>query len=256
VADLFFRLRILFFLLALLFPCIVFAQGLDLPFTGISPEDRARLEAGEYVFRNLDSPEEISFRGTGGEADHIRSVLKEVDPNFVAEIMMVIPVDRERDNLEYIRERLLDVTLFDGIPYYSERNEKFYPLYANTKILSSEETSSGRNTVVAYHKMKPFDPQELIYHYTLNDGVFLFESRNHGHLYYKGVRAVREGNMVSLLWIRDEGENLVVYGVGGASAFTFFGLFGERLNDSFVGRVNAFFSWFHEKFLPELKFEK
>ena len=250
----FYRLRILFFLLILLFPGFIFAQDAALPFSGILSKEMARLEAGEYVFRNLDSPDKISFRGTGMEADRIRSVLDDVDPNFVAEILMVIPVDPERDNLQYIRDKLLDVTLFDGIPYYSERNEKFYPLYANTKIISSEETSSGRNTVVAYHKMKPFDPQELIYHYTLNNRVFLFESRNHGHLYYKGVRAVRAGNMVSLLWIKDEGEKLIVYGVGGASAFTFFGLFGERLNDSFVGRVNAFFSWFYEEFLPDLKF--
>jgi hypothetical protein len=50
-----------------------------------------------------------------------------------------------------------------------------------------------------------------------------------------------------------EGE-IFFYGLGGAKAFSFFGLFGNRLDQAFTGRVKAFFSWFYREFVyPRLE---
>jgi hypothetical protein len=35
----------------------------------------------------------------------------------------------------------------------------------------------------------------------------------------------------------------------GAKAFDFFGLFGDRLDVAFTGRIEAFFTWFHKEFV-------
>lgn len=226
----------------------------NLPFSGLSDAELAQMQRGEYLFRVLDSHEDSCFQ-SGDVWEHLKALLEDVDPNFLAEIVMVIPVDESRDNLQFIRSILLDVTSFDGIPYYSKRNEKWYPLFKNTEILSETSPTPGKDTIVAYHKMKPFDPEETVYNYSLDGDIFLFESVNNGNLYYKGFKAVKEGNMVTLLWVRDEGDRLIVYGAGGASAFTFFGLFGDRLTESFIGRVDAFFSWFYDNYISDIMIE-
>jgi hypothetical protein len=224
----------------------------DLPFKGITSDEFAQLERGEILFRILDSYEDISFRNSDTEGEHIIDLLAEVNPNFLAETLMVVPVDEKKDNLGFIRDVLLDVTLFDDIPYFSKQKQKWYPLYQNTQVLSQTNEFPGRDSILTYHKMKPFEPQETKYIYSLQGNTFLFESRNNTNVYYKGIKAVKEGNMITFLWVQDEGDRLIVYGVGGASAFTFFGLFGSRLDDSFIGRVEAFFSWFYDIYIYDI----
>jgi len=224
----------------------------ELPFRDISPGELTRLQRGEQIFRVLDSYKDISLQAGDQESTYISDLLKKIKPNFVAEILMVIPVDQKKDNLDYIRSVLKDVTLFDDIPYYSKRNDKWYPLYEDTRIISEITSLSGQDTVLAYHKMKPFKPQETTYEYSLQGNTFLFESRNSSNIYYKNFKAVKKGNLFTLLWVRDEGDRLIVYGVGGASAFTFFGIFGERMDNSFIGRMEAFFTWFDENYIRSI----
>ncbi len=237
----------LYFLLAV-FPM---AAG-DLPFRNLSSEELVKLQHGERLFRVLDTYKDFCLQTEDSESEQIRSLLKEVKPNFLAEILMIIPVDENLDNLAFIRNTLMDVTLFDNIPYYSKRNEKWYPLYEDTKILSQTTTAPGQDTIMAYQKMKPFKPHETRYKFRIQGDTFFFESRNSNNIYYKNFKAVRKGNMITLLWIRDEGDRLIIYGIGGASAFTFFGLFGERMGDSFIGRMEAFFSWFYDNYITEM----
>ena len=231
------------------FPAIFSLAAGELPFRDLSSIDLAKLQRGERLFRVLDSYKDFCLETEGPSSKQIRSLLKEVKPNFLAEILMVIPVDKNPDNLDFIRNTLMDVTLFDDIPYYSKRNEKWYPLYEDTEILSQITIAPGQDTILAYQKMKPFKPHETQYKYSMQGDVFSFESRNSSNIYYKGFKAVKKGNMITLLWVRDEGERLIVYGIGGASAFTFFGFFGERMDDSFIGRMEAFFSWFFDNYI-------
>ena len=227
-------------------------SAVELPFRNILAKEAVQLQLGEPLFRVLDSYKDFSLHTEDSESEKIRSILKDVNPNFLAEILMVIPVDEKRDNLSFIRNTLLDVTLFDDIPYYSKRNEKWYPLYQDTRILSQTVSSPEQEILSAYHKMKPFKPLEIMYRYYLHGDTFFFESRNSTNIYYKNFKAVRKGNLITLLWIKDEGDRLIVYGVGGAKAFTFFGLFGERMDNSFIGRMEAFFSWFYDNYITEI----
>jgi len=224
----------------------------ELPFKNISAEELLQLQGGESVFRILDRYKDFSLQTEDAESEKIRKILKEVKPNFLAEILMVIPVDKDRDNLDFIRTTLMDITLFDDIPYYSKRNKKWYPLYEDTEILSQTFSARGKNTILAYHKMKPFKPQETMYKYLIQGNTFSFESRNSSDIYYKNFKSVKKGKLVTLLWVKDEGDRLIVYGIGGASAFTFFGLFGERMDDSFIGRMKAFFSWFYDNYITAI----
>jgi len=245
-------LKKLSFILIGLFLSAFSLTARELPFRDLSSGDLTSLEKGESIFRILDSYKDFSLQVEGSASMKIESLLKEINPNFLAEILMVIPVDEKRDNLNFIRTSLMDVTLFDDIPYYSKRNDKWYPLYEDTKILSLTDAGPGESIISAYHKMKPFKPQDTKYKYSIIGDTFWFESRNSSNIYYKSFKAVKKGNLITLLWIKDEGDRLIVYGIGGAKAFTFFGLFGERMDNSFIGRMEAFFSWFYDNYITEI----
>lgn len=224
----------------------------ELPFRDLSVGELISLEQGESLFRILKSYKDFSLQTENSDSKQIQNLLKDINPNFLAEILMVIPVDEKVDNLNLIRTSLMDVTLFDDIPYYSRRNEKWYPLYEDTEILSRSDSESGESIISAYHKMKPFKPQETRYKYSITEDIFWYESRNSSNIYYKSFKAVKKGNLITLLWIKDDGDRLIVYGIGGAKAFTFFGLFGERMDNSFIGRMEAFFSWFYDNYITEI----
>ena len=244
------NLKIVFFILIFL-SAFSLAAG-ELPFKDLSSGDLARLQGGESLFRILDSYKDFSLQTGNSDSEQVRSLIKKINPNFLAEILMVIPVDEKRDNLNFIRTSLMDVTLFDDIPYYSKRNDKWYPLYEDTKILSLTNSGPEESIISAYHKMKPFKPQDTNYKYSIIGDTFWFESRNSSNIYYKSFKAVKKGNLITLLWIKDEGDRLIVYGIGGAKAFTFFGLFGERMDNSFIGRMEAFFSWVYDNYITEI----
>lgn len=224
----------------------------ELPFRGVASEELSRLEKGERVFRELDSYKEARLETQGRYSRELLELLEEVDPNFLAEILMVIPVDPERENLEYLQDALMRVTNYDTIPYYSVDNEKWYKLFYDSELLSSKNPEEGKTVITALHRMKPFKTHETRYEYVRDGDVLFFNGTNTSSIHYNRFRAVKEGNMQTLLWIRDEGDRLLVYGAGGAKAFTFFGLFGSRMDDAFVGRMDAFFAWFYDNYITEI----
>ena len=223
----------------------------SLPLKNISQQEMQLLEQGERIFRVLDSAKELRLTAVGPQSSQLIDLVKDVDPNFLAEVIMYIPVDPERDNLAYIRDSLRDVTDFDGIPYYSQEHEKTFPLFEDSKLLS-RKSSGDTEVITARHHMKPFKRHESEYILTLKDEVFLFTGVNSTPIHYKNFKAVKEGNLLNLLWVQDRGDRLLIYGAGGAKAFTFFGLFGERMNSSFIGRVEAFFQWYYEEHATSL----
>ena len=232
---------------------LTFVSAEELPFRGLSSSEKDRLEQGERIFRELDSYKDACLIADDSESRRLMDLLEEVDPNFLAEIMMVIPVDPKRDNLAFIYDILTDVAAFDDIPYYSARNEKWFKLFEDSRVLNRSEEQGRGARIDARHAMKPFKPHEARYEYRFDGDIFFFQSRNTSAIHYKNFKAVKEGSMLTLLWIRDEGDRLVIYGAGGAAAFTFFGIFGGRMDDAFVGRMDAFFTWFYENHVDKIR---
>lgn len=236
--------RILFSLILFFSVSTVFSA--DLPFKDLSDTDLEALLHGEAVSGTLDSYKDIRLMPVDGESQKLLKLLKKVDPNFLSEIIMVIPVQDGEDHLSFIRDILMDVVQFDNISYYSVRNKKVFPLFEDTEITSVTHPSIGQSRVSAVHTMKPFRSHENKYEYLLEGDTLYFTSTNTTPIYYNMFRAVKKGNMINVLWIQDRGDTLIVYGAGGAAVSSFFNLFGDRLDDSFTGRVQAFFSWFYD----------
>lgn len=242
-------------ILALVFLIIIVPIWADdtasLPLKGISEAEMDVLKSGGSVFTSLDSAEDLRLEPINELSSLLKEQMDEVDPNFLAEIIMYIPIDSSRNNLEYVRETLMDVKKFDGIPYYSQEHEKYFPLFEDTEILSSR-IDGNTHTIRVQHGMMPFKPYEAEYSLIQNDRELLFTGKNSSRIKYNRFKAVDEGEYLNLLWIRDEGDRLFIYGAGGVNAFTFFGFFGNRMEVSFMGRVDAFFNWYYEEHASSL----
>ncbi len=243
------------FLFALLLFVTILISGIsavELPFKDLSSTDIAALQRGEAVSQILNSYKDIRLKNVDEESKKLLELMKKVKPNFLSETLMVIPIEKGQNYLDYIQTTLMDVEKFDSITTWSIRREKEFPLFEDTEVLSVNSFSNEINSVEAAHTMRPFRPHESMYEFLLKGNTFLFTSTNSTPIYYNMFRAVKKGNMINVLWIKDMGDTLLVYGAGGASVSPFFTLFGDRLDDSFTGRVQAFFSWFYETSIKDI----
>jgi hypothetical protein len=256
---------------------------LDLPVSGITPEEYTRLLNREVVIRGLDSHHGIRLNDLnggdssgggvgetagkgGGEAstvsDHsarfarFLSHFEEVKPNFLYEGMFLLPVSpgEERAVLAEVEEFLLDFDRFEEIPYFSKYNGTTTRLFEYFNFLSETEQADGSKLVVAEQQLKPFEQHTGIAEYRLDEDLFTYVAWNQTPLYYKWVKGVGQEKMYIAMMAKASPGRIFFYGLIGAKANDFFGLFHGRLDLAFSGRAEAVFNWFHKEFvLPRLE---
>lgn len=222
----------------------------------LSGEELSRLEQGQALIRQLEEVDKTSLRPDSGERFHalaqMEQLFTEADPNFLAEALFILPVEAgtEEEVMQDAVSLLSDLHRFDAIPYYSKQNGTWNKLFENTEILEDLRSEHVRRINV-FQKMRPFKPTEMSYRYTYypEEGSWLFTSSNSDDMRYKFMKAVDEEEMNTALCIIPDSGRIIFYGLGGAKAFNFFGMFGDRLDVAFLGRIDAFFTWFYEDFV-------
>jgi len=216
-------------------------------FRGLSDEERAMLDRGQALIRQVASFRSLSLGASSAFADEIRDRVRALGANYVGEVIMVIPSGASRaGTLEALAGDLANVERYVGIPYWSKRNHRTYDLFDKMKIVERTVQADGQTVVVDQH-MEPFADYRARYSYELDGAELRFRSENMTTISYKGFDAVAPGNMVWYLYgFRDEGATCL-YGVGAVKAFDLFGFFGDRLRTSFMGRIQAFFSYLYAK---------
>ena len=226
-----------------------FAQSPSSPLT-LSAEDAARLGRGEAVVRAVGGPKELSLAVGGEFADELRSRIASLRPNYLSEVMLVIPY--RKGAVEKLAADLADVKAFVGIPYYSQRNKTTYPLFDKVEIRARGKTS-GEESIEAWQHMEPFTDFSSTYLSrlrvaALGSGTELFfKNENTSPIGYNGIQAVAPGNMVWMLYAFPSGNSIFFYGVGGVRAFDMLGTLRDRLESAFLGRVEAFFTYMSKK---------
>jgi hypothetical protein len=224
-----------------------------LPVEGLTGGDRALLEKGRPLIRELDSMDKALLSGEGAAVAALRKIFSDADPNFLAEALFVLPVKEgtEETVMEEAVNLLRGILAFDDIPYYSKQNGTWNKLFEETRILELPIYSPESSGVLVHQRMRPFEPGKMLYRFTAfpKEDSWLFSSENMDPMQYRFMKAVKPGNMNTALLIEKHPGALVFYGLGGARAFNFFGMFGDRLDVAFLGRIEAFFSWFYDNFV-------
>ena len=219
--------------------------------TSISQSELELLEEGEPVFTFFEDIQDSSLSPNLSEGQNILKKYKDIDPNFLIESFFILPLKdgSGEEVLQEVKQFLMDIESFEEIPYWSEERQKYFNLFDRIEVKERMSFDDGSRGIQAEQRMKPFKPYEAQYRYWMRGNDFIYTSWNFGPIHYRFVKAVKEENMFTSLFVHAEEDALFFYGLGGVRAFTFFGMFGERMETSFTGRTEAFFRWFHKEFV-------
>jgi hypothetical protein len=213
---------------------------------GLSESELSTLNRGEPLIRQAASSRQLSLAVPGAFADEIRKQIRTLGANYIGEVIMVVRGNNSQKALSDIAKYLANVEGYVGIPYWSKQNNRTYDLFDKMKVVERTLQPDGE-TVVADQHMEPFAEYSARYAYELESNELRFRSLNLTPISYKGFAAVAPGNMVWYLYGFPNDGATFLYGVGAVKAFDLLGLFNERLKVSFMGRIQAFFSYLYEK---------
>jgi hypothetical protein len=227
-------------------PGYLVAQDAVQALQGLSDQELTILRNGKALIRQAASSQSLSLAVRGNFADEIRSRIRATGANYVAEVIMVVPAAAGSTTLKGLARDLSNVEGYVGIPYWSKQSNRFYDLFDRVTVIQRSTPGEGQ-TVVADQHMDPFADYRASYSCELSGFELRFHSENLSPISYKGFKAVAPGNMVWYLYGFPAEGATILYGVGAVRTFDMFGLFGERLKVSFMGRIQAFFSYMYGK---------
>jgi hypothetical protein len=209
-------------------------------FANRSAGELAALDRGEVIAGKLSDWKKMSLGAEGEEAERLRARIADLKPNYVTEFLAEIPAGG--GELERLAAALGRVQDYLSMVYHSPRYDKDFPLF-DKMVVESRKSAPGGEIIESSQHMQPFEDFEARYEYRLSGDVLSFESENTSELRYSGFSAVRPGRMTwSILARRSEGR-LYFYGIGAMQAFDAFGAVRDRLEPSFMGRVEAFMGY-------------
>lgn len=218
------------------------------PFIGLTQMEVGILDRGEPVIRSVHDARRLSLASFDEKMVELHAYLTKLNPNYITELLLSFPVKDTTQN-EHILNRLTsllaDVSGYVNIPYWSVRQQTTYALFDKMEILTRTPIEGGESIVARQH-MEPFDIFEVRYEYRrYSKDTLIFSGINLEPIVYSynGFKAVASGGMLWELYAFVNDGRLYVYGVGGVKVFDLFGLFRERLEPSFMGRVAAFFKY-------------
>jgi hypothetical protein len=223
----------------------------DTPFIGLSDADLASLEQRKPIIRSVKNFKELSLSYFDEYAIALRDRLANLKPNYITELLLIVAID-EQNKTSLIFDRLAaavaDVNGYVKIPYWSVKQQTTYDLFDKMEIQSRLPISGGETIKVLQH-MEPFDDFTAQYEYSVNSNSLKFSAINLQPIVYtyRNLKAVNQKGMIWELYAFTYQDKIYVYGVGGVAAFDFFGLFRDRLEPSFMGRVASFFKHISNK---------
>lgn len=206
--------------------------------TKLSDSDKKTLEEGEVLFTSIGNLKNIKVNENPKTKQAI-NVIKNLNPNHLSEIIQIRKYKGNENLIEEIGEVLGNVKNYIGIPYFSERNQKWYDLYSEAEILENKK-SGNTETIDAKFYMKPFGYYTSRVEIENRGDYYFFTMKNTQKLrYYDKFDAVGNEKMQAAILVFRDGDNWVIYCLGGAKIidlpFTKY-----RAEVSFTNRIKAF----------------
>lgn len=230
----------------LIFTLIAASLCADVFNDNLSSNDRKRVANGELVIRNIGKAKNMSLKPVNETAKEVVDIIEELNPAYLAEVIQVLPYEGNEDLIQSLKPMLLDVQSYVGIPYYSERAEKYYDLYSSATIKSVEEkyNVTKMNAVL---EMEPFGDIDTSILLKENKDNIFYEMTNLNKLrYYDKFTCAKEEKMKSIITAFKDGDSIILYGIGGVDAPSIFFL-RDRVETSFMNRIKTFCSYFFAK---------
>ncbi len=211
----------------------------------ITAAEKAKIEKNETVIRNLKSVKNFGITSTDSQILRLQDEVKTLKPSYLAEVIQVMPYKGNENLPEKISQLIMDIPSYVGIPYWSERHEKWFDLYSSATIKSSTKNGNVQN-VKADLYMEPFGTINTSISCEKSGDSVYYVSTNENNLKYSGVTCVKTGKMKSIISVTRDGDDWILYGVGAVNAPDVFFL-RDRIETSFMNRIKTFCSYFFKK---------
>ena len=214
----------------------------------LTPEERQTISAGEILIKNINFDKYMCLTNEACPlAPELISVIQDLNPKYLAEVIQIKPYKGNEDLPARLEQLLDNVPDYAGIPYFSERKQKWYNLYDSAEIIEKTEIGS-KKFIKADLIMEPFDLVNEEIEISKDVDSILYMAVNTNKLrYLDKFDCVWPYKMkISILLFRD-GDNWILYGIGGVNAPRI-PFFTERIQTSFINRIKTFCSFIFKKF--------
>ncbi len=214
----------------------------------LSAQDRETIASGEIIIKNINYEKNICLKkAVNPLGDKLLSEINDLNPKYLAEVIQIKPYEGNEDLPQRLESLLNNVPEYAGIPYYSVRAEQWYNLYDSAEIVETTERDDGIS-LKANLMMEPFDiVKEDIELYRSEDAILYTAVNTNKLRYLDKFDCVWPKKMKICILLFREGDNWILYGIGGVNAPRV-PFFTERIQTSFINRINTFCSFIFKKF--------
>ena len=221
----------------------VFSQALFN--SNLTATESQKLANGEILIRNIGKAKNVCLNPVTAQAAHLIESVTKLKPSYLAEVIQVLPASGNEDLLKKLKPLLLDIEGYVGIPYWSERNQRFYDLYSSAAIVRSDVSENGGNMNVDL-VMEPFGKINVDIDLTAGGSELFYRMKNTSGVSYGNMTVVRPEKMQSFVYAFAYDDFIVLYGIGGVNAPSVFFL-RDRIETSFINRIKTFCKFIFEK---------
>ncbi len=219
----------------------------------LTADEKKKLDNGEVLIKNIAYQKNMCLnKDFNSDCQSLTEEIKQLNPKYLAEIIQIKPYKGNENLPEVLTQLLYNVSDYKGIPYYSERRQKYFNLYDSAAISSEKVISSNANSTVkeleAVFEMEPFGTVYETINLTQTTNSVYYSSINNNKLRYKDeFDCVWPKKLKICIILFRDGDNWVLYGIGGVNAPRI-PFFTERIETSFINRIKTFCSFIFSKF--------
>lgn len=218
-----------------------------LPFNmKLSNEDLQKIHNEEVLIKSIDKCKNMALQSDNPGAVKLQQIINELNPNYLAEIIQVRKIEGNEDLPEKLQAVLEDVEHYSGIPYWSVQHKCYFDLYGITLIENTEQVNENKKIIHSIIDIRPFGFTRVPLTFEKTDDYFLYTMSNDMKLAHKGITCVKPDNMLSIILLFKDGDNWVLYGLGGVKAPKVAG-FERRIETAFINRAKTFCQYVYSK---------
>ena len=231
----------------ILFTLFISIPAFSLPFNSLlSQKEKEDLLNGQVLIRNIDKYKNMCIEGSNPGIQKLREIVDEQNPNYLAEVIQIKPYEGNENLQEVVRSALENISDYAGIPYWSERHQRYWDLYSSAVIVGSSQINETTKQINADLYMEPFGMIHSPIIIEQTDDFLLYSTTNNNNLKYEGFTVVKKQNMKSIILLFRYEDKWILYGVGGVKALKV-SFLEQRIETSFINRIKTFCNFIFTK---------
>lgn len=227
-----------------------FASSSSPDFSGIFNQNLGNSELdllleGKTLIRNTKTYNNAVINPSLSAFEQLDAEMKSLKPNYLAEIIQIIPVSSNPHLTSKMRTVLKDIPSYKGIPYYSEHNKIWVDLYSEAEI-KNQYFLSDTEYIDADFIMDPFGLIRAAITLNSDDSSLFYVNSNTDSIKYENITCVKTNKMKSLIVVLKYNDYWILYGIGGINAPKI-PFLSARIELSFMNRIKTFCNFVFDK---------